>query len=655
MQAKKHDWKNPYPKARYRIFFVDDLPYWVRKVRETLSAAGYTVFTANNREDALALLSETHIHLGIFDVNLSHAEESPEDSEPVNRDGLDLAAEIQFPKVRLIFTVYNNVEWIKFSFYGAHVAEYVIKENDMVLGLLEKVENALQEHLTINYDLAIYWKNASLQELVSRLSPELDLEAQFERMMEINDLLRMQFYKDGNNQFYKQISLEILEVEKRQQLWLKVQAYTFDGENRQFLLLCGEQAVMHSPPLQADMLRAIDDERCAKTVHYRFIVYEVNDGSLGKLDSLAQHWRRGDSDLVGDSLKKIFQWWHLLYIKKKGSLEEGSLGDLALGMKEAFSEAKLRKLNRIVMRISQEWEHYSPDNPISLKEDKLYFGESQIYLNPALLLDKLSRKEVRRKVGEVHGDFTLGTIVARESDAELIWMPKDIPNTSLLRDYVSLERSLHLLELSQLNLYEYESLAHFLNEYENDTAVDAFSPQTQAAARLIQGIRHFAIKELECTLEDYLEDLLMDFMDYLGTYPQQDFPPYEVVKQYSHCLLFAAQLCQDVWGSSDDLPSPFTEEKGIILDPEQGKVKVWGISVQLSNKHYLILAYMLGRLDENCTYQEIIEEGLKEKALPDIDDDKPSIQTAISRIRKDIHPLGLIIETTKTGYRLKKS
>src|SRR5688572_31501950 len=123
MQAKHQELQSLYPKARYRIFFLDDLPFWVRKVRDTLANAGYSVFTAMNREDALTLLNDTHVHLGIFDVNLSHGEESPDDSEPLNRDGLDLAAEVKFPPVRLIFSVYKNIDWIRESFYDAHVAD----------------------------------------------------------------------------------------------------------------------------------------------------------------------------------------------------------------------------------------------------------------------------------------------------------------------------------------------------------------------------------------------------------------------------------------------------------------------------------------------------------------------------------------------------
>jgi DNA-binding response OmpR family regulator len=655
MQAKTQNWKNPYPKARYRIFFLDDLPYWVRKVRETLVSAGYTVFTASNREEALALLNDTHLHLGIFDVNLAHGEESLEDTEPLNRDGLDLAVEISFPPVRLIFSVYKNIDWIRASFYDAHVADYVIKEDDKVAGLLPKIENALEKHLHVNYDLRLHWDNSSLQEMVVGLSPELDLEAQFERMMEINDLLRMQFYKEGN-QFYEQISLETLPINKPQQLWLKVQAYTLDGRNRQFLLLCGEQTAMGNAPhsLNGKMLRTISEKDCAKTVHYRLELYEVIDGTLREFDTLARHWQRGDSDLVGDALEEICQGQHLRNLRQGLKLHEGTLAELALGMPFPFSEEGLERLYQIAFRISYEWEQLFPDSPLSIKENKLHYNNSQEYPNPILHLDSLNRQEVRRKMGHVQGNLLLDTIVARDSDGELLWMPDEGYTASLLRDYVTLERSLHLLEISCVELDEYESLAKILNDYQNIAATETLIPDIQAASRLIQQIRRFAISELGCTLDDYLQDLYMDFMDYLGTYPIRPYVGYELVKQYSHCLLFAGQLCQDLLVTTVDTQEPAIGQEGIRLDPEQRKVKVWSQSVRLTEKQYAIFSYLLERLGETCSYVEIIESGLGEKVMLDIEEEKPQIHTAMSRLRKRISPLGFAIEATRTGYSLKK-
>jgi DNA-binding response OmpR family regulator len=657
MQARHQELQTPYPKARYRIFFLDDLPFWVRKVRDTLVNAGYSVFTAMNREEALALLNDTHVHLGIFDVNLAHGEENPDDSEPLNRDGLDLAAEVKFPPVRLIFSVYKNIDWIRESFYDAHVADYVIKEEDKIAGLLPKIENAIAKHLHINYDLAIHWKNTSLQEMVMRLSPQLDLEAQVERMMEVNDLLRMQFYKEGN-QFFEQITLEILPIDKPQELWLKVQAYVQNGDNRQFVLLCGEQGVMGERPhkLEGRMLRTLSEAACMQTVHYRLELFEVIDGTLRELDTLARHWQRGDRDLVADALEEICQGRYQRSLRQSKQYHEGSLAQLALGMSEEVSEDNLEKLYQIALRISHEWKQLIPDSPFRIGDDTLSYelNTLQEYPNPILHLEALSRQIVRRKVGIVQGDLRLETIVARDSDGELLWMPDEGYSASVLRDYVTLERSLHLLEISQVELEEYESLAQVLNDYENKEAADKLIPDIQGAVHLIQQIRHFAISEIGCSLDDYLQDLYMDFMDYLLTYPPQSYVGYETVMQYSHCLLFAGQICKDLMATNQTV-SQVVGQEGIRLDEEHRKLRVWGQSVRLTEKQFGIFRYLFERIGETCSYAEIIQFGLLDKALPDIDDDKPHIHTAMSRLRKRISPLGFAIEASRTGYSLKKN
>jgi DNA-binding response OmpR family regulator len=173
---------------------------------------------------------------------------------------------------------------------------------------------------------------------------------------------------------------------------------------------------------------------------------------------------------------------------------------------------------------------------------------------------------------------------------------------------------------------------------------------------LIRKIRRMAIRELGCTLDDYLQDLYMDFMDYLGTYPSRAYVGYIPVKQYSHCLLFAGQLCHDfVLATNAEMQQALVGQEGIRLDPEQRKVKVWGKSVRLTQKQYAIFSQLYEQFGETCTYLDLIQLDLNDRIMLSLDEEKPQIQTAVSRLRKAIRPLGFAIESSKKGYSLKKS
>ena len=74
--AHTYSWQRPFANKRFRILFVDDNLYAVKTVRRILEDAGYIVFSATNYVDALQILDSTHIHLGIFDLNLAGDAES---------------------------------------------------------------------------------------------------------------------------------------------------------------------------------------------------------------------------------------------------------------------------------------------------------------------------------------------------------------------------------------------------------------------------------------------------------------------------------------------------------------------------------------------------------------------------------------------------
>jgi hypothetical protein len=278
------------------------------------------------------------------------------------------------------------------------------------------------------------------------------------------------------------------------------------------------------------------------------------------------------------------------------------------------------------------------------------------YPNPVYHLENLSRLVVQRRVAPAHGDLRLNTTFARESDGELFLIDYgDCRSASLLRDFVTLERSVHLLELSHAELENHETLAQVLSTLDEDDAYLMLPPTLHNAIHLIQSIRRTALDLSGHSLEDYLQDLYIDFMMYLLSYPKRPHAGYQTVMQYSHCLLFAAQICSDMVESSAAISANNNgHHEGIWLDAAHNRVRVLGQFFHLTPHQFGIFQYLFDNLGNECSYTDIIRFGLGEMPLDDIENDKPRIHTAMSRLRNRVERFGFTIEAWKNGYYMVK-
>ena len=655
------EWRNAYPTHRYRIFFVDDVPYFVDTVRDALEGAGYTVFTAETKAEAEKILSETHIHLGIFDISLEEDEGFADDSESQNRDGLELATRLEFPPIRMMYTVHDNRRLIIDALRSSRVVDFIIKDEDKPADLLAKVEDALQAYLKVNYNLYIHWENGSFMELAEKISPDLSLEEQIHRVIELEDLFRMQFYGIHDHANFTQISLEILPVDKANRQWLKATAYTEQDNRYEYMLLCGERELLVKEYQNFEKAQGASNQYRiappAETIHYRINAYEVFHNSLRELSSLSDHYRRGDFEMLSLALSSLPDARFKRPALQAKTVEEGNLYQIASGHAEALNDKQVDKLYDIVERIAGEWQQYVSDSKLEVQPQfiRYHTGDMKNYPNPVYHLENLSRLMVQRNVGFVHGDLRLNTTFARESDGELYFIDYgDSRTASILHDFVSLERSVHLLEISHAELEKHETLAHVLSALDDEVAYLKLPPTLHNAVHLIHAIRRKALEVSGHSLEDYLQDLYIDFMIYLLSYPQRPHAGYPTVMQYSHCLLFAAQICADLVETTAIPASTNANQDGVWLDVTHNRVRVLGQFFRLTPHQFGIFQHLYNNLGEECSYTDIIRIGLHETPLDDIENDKPRIHTAVSRLRNRVEQFGFTIEAWKNGYYMIK-
>ncbi|MEL6407327.1 MAG: response regulator [Chloroflexota bacterium] len=655
-------WQMPHNPARYRILFVDDQLYAVRSVRKILERAGYTVFTASTYQDARAIIDTEHIHLGIFDINLARSADGVDDTEPENREGLSLAALPQFPHLRIIYSGFTNHRLVVEAMEHPQAVDYIRKGEDSEDELLSKVERALSDRLPLNQDANLQWENTSLQRIIQHLHPNSSLTRQMERMRELDDLFRMQFFSASNERF-EDVLLTQMPVNKVGRVWLKVQGYTTSGKRYDYLFLCGERERVLAEAEQWDaharnaaQMRIVPR---AETVHYAINAYEVYDNTLHHIQPLYSYLTVDSTADVSEMLSFLHDERFPRRYRHSISKEAGNLYQLALGATHPLGWESADALFSIANHIAASWQNCVPDVHLDVSQQDMVYdyghGTEQRYPNPIFYLDTLSRLETTRPVGTVHGDLRVETVFANLKVSEWYLVDyADVRPASVLRDYVTLERSIHTAIISQHWTGDYGQLADLLAVHSGD--LSNLSPTLATAMQHIRYIRKLARQQTGCSVLDYLQDLYIDLVTNLRTAPTSRVLGYQTLRPYVHTLLFAGAVCASLQTQGVPLAPDENTADGVLVDEAHNRIRVLGNSVRLSDRPFGIFRLLYEHLDQECTYADIIEQGLGvDLAYTDIEIEKPRIQTAISRLRGDLKPFGFKIDPWKDGYIMHRS
>jgi len=661
LQSTDHNtqWATPYPNDRFNILFVDDHPFVIDTVSDVLKSANYNVFAATNLDDALALIGEQHLHLGIFDIELEMKDNSVNNNNPLNFDGLNLAVRAPLPHIRMIHTVHDKINLVMKAMEHPQVVDYTLKGEDGGEGLLIKVNQALTNRLELNQDLLFDWGSVSLQALVKAIYPRATMMQQMGKVLELEDLFRMYFYAIDDHRV-NQISVSRLTDDKDGRVWLKVRAYA-DDLRYDYLLVVGQGDYVEDEAKYfekyAHRSGQIQRRKPLKTVHFGMNGYEVFDNSLREIHPMTYYLHANDDDFITQLLNKLHsERFHQRFHQTNKPHLHGELYTLATG-KPTELHTVASRLWDIAKRIAQEWQYLMPDALMDVSKQELLYniGRDQRYPHPAVYMEKIGSMMVKRRTDLVHGDLRFETIFVSESDGEIYLTDyANVREASVLRDYVTLERSIHVALISQIDLDEYQTLAHVLNTLDDDSVLNNFSSILRSAAEHIRHIRQMAMRYARANLDDYLQDLYIDFINYLQTYPDRPFVGYEAIRPYVHCLLFAGQICSDLEQQGVVLDEQLTGD-GIWLDDAHNRVRILGQSVPLTPNQFGIFRLLYTHVEQRCTYQDIIEKGWgQEMRHGHIEIEKPRVQTAISRLRQVLKPFDFVFENVGDGYILHR-
>ncbi len=141
-----------------RILVVDDDEIWRSEVVETLQREGYIAEAASTKYQALEKLNTALFHLAILDICL-------QDINPANTEGMDILRELkdrhrnETIKV-IMLSSHDTREHMRTTFRDYVVVDFLSKDCFDRRILLDEVQKAFTEKMTINLALDIRWKAA---------------------------------------------------------------------------------------------------------------------------------------------------------------------------------------------------------------------------------------------------------------------------------------------------------------------------------------------------------------------------------------------------------------------------------------------------------------------------------------------------------------
>lgn len=135
-------------REKRRVLVVDNDPDLRNMLSFRLAVAGYQVYTAASRAEALELLQREVIHIAVLDVRLE------DDSRPADRSGLDLVRDLPAYIPYVAFTAYEDIPTLK---YAQEVGLRTLSKatDDAVPRLLRLLDETYEDRARINLGLRI--------------------------------------------------------------------------------------------------------------------------------------------------------------------------------------------------------------------------------------------------------------------------------------------------------------------------------------------------------------------------------------------------------------------------------------------------------------------------------------------------------------------
>ncbi|MGQ9493704.1 MAG: DNA-binding response regulator, partial [Anaerolineae bacterium] len=636
---------------------------------EFLEQAGYQVLKAYTLEQARQLLAEARLHLAILDIRM----ENDDDEKDVS--GLTLAKDPAFrpvPKIMLTgFPSYQAVrEALGPALDGMPPAVDYLSKQEGPEALIRAVEQALEQHVGINWNLVIHWdkrKFLSFPYLVNLIEPELPAERLSDRTGELEDLFRKLFYDK------RQITFGRLLWHRGGRVCLAVFAYSPEGTSEQRLVTCGVR-----PQIEQETARyrqyapkggtgtvLVDS---AETMHFAAMAYDLHEADLEQAQTFEAFYQTNQVTQVRGAITHLFQTTLAAWHQERRVLEEHK------NLHQMYCQCANLSLETLPQAEFQQRMQELCREALTLGSTRISFSESELSLQfPSGEPISVSYPNPISYLYQETVDTSLPVVCytspgALDEDNVLVgpngttWLT-DFAQAGLvplLWDFICMEAAVRFHLVKSIDL---QALHHFeqrlvdparLNERLDIQDLDA---PFQKALRVIQDIRCLASDAGGGDAVLYYKGLLFCALKEAAGYTLGLRHTRYALARLMHALLAAAIIGHRLMEITAESASEGRVgiPKGVEVDELNRQVRVKGRRINLSPLEFDLLCYLYKHAGQLCTRRAIVEEVFKDKYLGN-EQEASRVNTLVGRLRKKLGlapPYPPYIETVRTeGYML---
>lgn len=276
-----------------KILLADNKDSHRETYAEALQRLGYEVEGVASPEACLRAVETFQPHLAILDLRMREEEEDGDLS------GLALAKRLpsHFPKI--ILTAYPTWEVAREALQMPHeglppVTFFVSKLEGLKV-LQRYVERAFDEHIRLNWDLQIDWKEGNPVSLARSIEPQLEETQLMQRTEELEDLLCRLFLNTA------QIKFDRVLWQQPGVVALQVFASARSKTLEPMLVICGQGSLVQKEAsthrqlalqVKHDSFQSVETEM-AETVHYAAVCYKLSSAQNRSVSSMQELYQAG--------------------------------------------------------------------------------------------------------------------------------------------------------------------------------------------------------------------------------------------------------------------------------------------------------------------------------------------------------------------------
>lgn len=633
--------------ADFQLLLADDDPIFLRTCRNKLEEAGFTVLSASNPDEAIAILQTERVHLAILDLRMER------DEDEKDKSGLLVAKQTSrlIPKIILTkFPAYQDVvEALKQDLQNHQAAvEFLDKRDTRPDQLVAAVEEILAHYVTINWELGIQWQphNTFLQ-LVNCLSPNLPDSQLASRSAEFEDLFRKLFAE------FTQITIGQTFTQSNGRLMLPVFAFDPVGTETRFIVSCGSQTAVLAENQRYQKripdrlsIKNLGQLHSVTTTNFGATAYTFMGNDLEATATIRQLYRKRAIESLLPAIDHLYQTnlggWYETGREQNKQADLHAFFHQWLQLDELISSLTLlqrllpalaeRALAAGVMELDVEGRQIT----FRLKGGE----ETYRFPNPVMLLAQNRLPQTRRaQWGITHGRINGDTVLVDQQNHTWLLDFAQVGRAPLLIDFVSLETAV------KYDLFDHRAFSQRLaieiklnqvSHLQDDINLDNLESEAINAVWIIERVRQNAAKLAGCDLDAYQQALFYCAIARIASFDPDTFYTKRKLAAHVHALLTAAMLAEQ-WQSIQVESVPEEAGSGIWLDHRDKRAWVEAQPVELTSQEFKIMRFLYQNPGQLCQYDDILQDGLNEPADPD-PDELNRLHTAVSRLRRKIEP-----------------